>query len=474
MTEDNRSPLYFFRGLKDALTEEDFAGEDDLVVFRFDFADDEQRALAQIERSVADNSQLLIVFADFGELWNEDHCVSTVRTITLKLFTLSPVIGGFRLILSFPGASIKLPSLFLNFARLMNRVPRVDSRKSPARDIVIDERKIPRKPPVPEHFSQDRAIANEMRTLETKATKAFGISLQVGEKFLQDLDAVGIDETFRWSKSGLIWTSSSDITFDSVLYRTSSMGITCITRRGTWRGVSVSIAHYSLLEFDQLQPWLKLIFALRHPFLFTPWALAKNEAAKAIYLVQPLPGGGPCALSLQNWLQTGDIMSYVAAVASCVSFALRHLHRDGILHRDLTIQNIYDFGGGLFKLAVTPRAKVLTEGSSIGIEGIPIRWLSPEALGTRTYREGDDIWALGVLLWELFTGGTVLPFSQCKSPEEVTACILDGAKLQKPPTCPQTFWDQIIAPCFASARYRPTSAQILEGVNEYVSVSLND
>ena len=62
-----------------------------------------------------------------------------------------------------------------------------------------------------------------------------------------------------------------------------------------------------------------------------------------------------------------------------------------------------------------------------------IRWMSPEAILWSTWTEKSDVWAFGVVLWELFTHGN-LPYSslytQCDL--EVGKLVVAGHRLSRP------------------------------------------
>ncbi len=44
--------------------------------------------------------------------------------------------------------------------------------------------------------------------------------------------------------------------------------------------------------------------------------------------------------------------------------------------------------------------------SSVG-DGVPVRWMPPEAILRRRWSEKSDVWAFAVTVWEMFTHGLV-------------------------------------------------------------------
>jgi serine/threonine-protein kinase len=101
-------------------------------------------------------------------------------------------------------------------------------------------------------------------------------------------------------------------------------------------------------------------------------------------------------------LPTSEALRIFSAVADAISY----IHAHGVIHRDIKSNNIKIGTSGQVKLLDFGIAKGnaspgLTEtGSVVGT----LEYLSPEQLATGAADQRSDIWALGVLLYEMMTG----------------------------------------------------------------------
>lgn len=95
----------------------------------------------------------------------------------------------------------------------------------------------------------------------------------------------------------------------------------------------------------------------------------------------------------------------VRKIARQLVHALHYLHTHRIIHRDMKPQNVLvgandsvklcDFG---FARAMSCQTTVLTS-----IKGTPL-YMAPELVQEQPYDHSADLWSLGVILYELFTG----------------------------------------------------------------------
>jgi len=108
-----------------------------------------------------------------------------------------------------------------------------------------------------------------------------------------------------------------------------------------------------------------------------------------------------------------DAVSITAALAD----ALAAMHDSGYLHRDIKPSNIGFTSDGSPKLLDFGLAR---EPNDDAIAAGTLRYLSPEILSGRPPDEGDDVWSLCVVLYEMVSG--THPFAG-ESIDEVTEQI---------------------------------------------------
>ena len=84
---------------------------------------------------------------------------------------------------------------------------------------------------------------------------------------------------------------------------------------------------------------------------------------------------------------------------------------------------------------------------------LPLRWLSPEVITSGLFTSKSDVWAFGVLLWEIITLGEQ-PYSNRQNPE-VLNLISNGICLERPVECPNELYEQMKACWTVDTEKRP-------------------
>ncbi len=172
----------------------------------------------------------------------------------------------------------------------------------------------------------------------------------------------------------------------------------------------------------------------------------KSEHVARVSDVGTLESGSP--YMVMEYLEGQDLASYVRAtgamaVPSAIEFVLQaceaigEAHALGIVHRDLKPANLFvtsrvdgspcikvlDFG--ISKLTMPGTGQELNMTKTNSVMGSPL-YMSPEQMSsTRSVDMRADIWALGVILYEILTGR--VPFEAETMPQ------LCGMILQDPP-----------------------------------------
>lgn len=168
-------------------------------------------------------------------------------------------------------------------------------------------------------------------------------------------------------------------------------------------------------------------------------------------------------------LAVEDALEIFAAIVEAVGFI--HLH--GIVHRDIKSQNVKLTSNGKPKLLDFGIAKDSTDNHGLtqtgGVIGTP-HYLAPEQLDGKPASRQTDIWALGVLLYEMLTGD--LPFQG----ETLAGLVLKitiaqfSAPEKLNPAVPREV-SRIVGKCLEKdcARRYQTTDEILQDVRNYLS-----
>ncbi|CAF4863222.1 unnamed protein product [Pieris macdunnoughi] len=192
------------------------------------------------------------------------------------------------------------------------------------------------------------------------------------------------------------------------------------------------------------------------PFILYPWGPTWRNLKQFLLACRGVTVGGatgapPPPLTTQH----------VVRMALHALDGLSYLHSQHVLHKDIAARNC----------VVDENLRVMIGDNALcrdlfpadyhclgDNENRPIKWLALETLSKKQFSPASDVWALGVLLWELTTLAHQ-PYAEV-DPFEVAAYLRDGYRLQQPANCPDELF-AVMAYCWAmSPDDRPTLPQL--------------
>ncbi len=187
------------------------------------------------------------------------------------------------------------------------------------------------------------------------------------------------------------------------------------------RPVVLKILRTGALSAEQMRTTVlreaRLASAIEHPNVCAIYEV--GESGEEAYIVmQYVPGQ-----SLERLIARGPAMlQLVLSIGIQIADGLQAAHTLGIFHRDLKPQNVMLTDGGLVKIldfglarrlhpedaSFDPSKPGLARDASIAAtytaRGGTIRYMAPEQFVTGHSSVQSDVWALGVILYELASG----------------------------------------------------------------------
>ncbi|XP_037350274.1 muscle, skeletal receptor tyrosine-protein kinase isoform X2 [Talpa occidentalis] len=141
----------------------------------------------------------------------------------------------------------------------------------------------------------------------------------------------------------------------------------------------------------------------------------------------PLSSPGPPPLSCAEQL----------CIARQVAAGMAYLSERKFVHRDLATRNCLVGENMVVKIADFGLSRNIYSADYYKAnenDAIPIRWMPPESIFYNRYTTESDVWAYGVVLWEIFSYGLQPYYGMAH--EEVIYYVRDGNILSCPENCP--------------------------------------
>ena len=187
----------------------------------------------------------------------------------------------------------------------------------------------------------------------------------------------------------------------------------------------------------------------------------KTKPHNTLNIVMEYADGGDLSKKIQKQREKKspftekEIINYLTQIC----LALNHIHKKKIIHRDLKSGNIFLTKSGLVKLGdfgIAKGFKNTWEKAKTKV-GTPY-YLSPEIINSKPYDSKSDIWALGVLLYEMMT--FKMPFNASSLPS-LSLKIIKGY-YPSPPTSYSKDLIDLVKKCLnLDPKKRPSVENIL-------------
>eukprot|EP00949_MAST-11_sp_MAST-11-sp1_P000267 g267.t1 len=215
-------------------------------------------------------------------------------------------------------------------------------------------------------------------------------------------------------------TSGGDIRLDEVEGQgLLAVGTNMRVTRGRWRNKSIAIKRLritsqatngnssavtaSTFAMGEFRNEVAILRTLKHKNIVNflgyhvaePWGFVFTEYEPRGSLMHYL-SSKECKASFQERLLI------VIAAANGLDF-LHHAHEHSIVHRDIKTSNMLMTYDHSVRICDFGLSKVLTEGYTSTRCGSPA-WIAPEVMLGRRYNEQADVYAFGIVAWEILSG----------------------------------------------------------------------
>lgn len=225
-----------------------------------------------------------------------------------------------------------------------------------------------------------------------------------------------------------------------------------------WRG-AIDVAMKKIKEStsiceDDLLEEAEVMKNFSHPNLLRLYGIISDKPIRLIteYMIH-----GSLLSYLREDKYITSNLQIMLDISTQISAAMGYLEHFCFIHRDLAARNCLVGDRYLVKVADFGLTRYVIDDIYTASEGskFPIKWAAPEVINYARFSSKSDMWSYGILLWEIFTGGST-PYKSFPTHQLMLEQILKGYRLEQPPTCPNFVYEAMMTCWSQNPDARPT------------------
>ncbi|XP_056129209.1 tyrosine-protein kinase BTK [Lampris incognitus] len=240
-----------------------------------------------------------------------------------------------------------------------------------------------------------------------------------------------------------------------------------VVKYGKWQGqhdVAIKMIKEGSMSEDDFIEEAKIMMKLRHENLVQLYGVCTKQ--RPIYIVTEFLSNGCLLTYLREGLKQHPTSIQLLEMCKDVSEGMAYLESKQYIHRDLAARNCLVDSNGTVKVTDFGLSRYVLDDEYTSSAGskFPVRWSPPEVLLYCKFSSKSDIWAYGVLMWEVYTMGH-LPYERLNN-SEIVDQVSRGLRLYRPQLANDRVYSIMTSCWHDRADERPTFQELVSTVQD--------
>ncbi|KFQ89509.1 Tyrosine-protein kinase BTK, partial [Phoenicopterus ruber ruber] len=237
-----------------------------------------------------------------------------------------------------------------------------------------------------------------------------------------------------------------------------------VVKYGKWRGqynVAIKMIREGSMSEDEFIDEAKVMMNLSHEKLVQLYGVCTKQ--RPIFIITEYMANG-CLLNFLRETRRRFQPAELLEMCKDVCEAMEYLESKQFLHRDLAARNCLVNDQGIVKVSDFGLSRYVLDDeytSSMGSK-FPVRWSPPEVLLYSKFSSKSDVWAFGVLMWEVYSLGK-MPYERFNN-SETTEHVIQGLRLYRPQQASERVYAIMYSCWHEKAEERPTFTALLGSI----------